>query len=139
MVQEEQWPAFAGMNWGGRTPPAMRCRQHRQAQTQLRVTHDVAGLADRRTELKRFGDRMPIAVERSEGLRVEQLQAGGDVVGIFPDRPALLRLVGAVLAEQHDEWTQTRRYIGPDILTNSRTATAEPTHPEEMPLTTNTG
>ena len=58
-----------------------------------------------------------------------------DVVGIFPDRDALIRLVGAVLAEQHDEWTQTRRYIGLDILTKSRTATAEPTHPKEIPLT----
>ena len=56
-----------------------------------------------------------------------------DVVGIFPNRAALLRLLGAVLAEQHDEWTETRRYIGLDVLAKSRGQQPETSTNKEVP------
>jgi len=43
-----------------------------------------------------------------------------EVVGIFRDRDSVTRLVGAVLAEQHDEWAEGRRYLGRDVLAKSR-------------------
>jgi Transposase, Mutator family len=54
-----------------------------------------------------------------------------DVVGIFPDRAALIRLGGAVLAEQHDEWTEMRRYIGLDVLAKSRLTAVTAEQPDQ--------
>ena len=53
-----------------------------------------------------------------------------DAVGIFPTRAAIIRLVGAVLAEQTDEWAEGRRYLGLEVLARCRVTTVPATEPE---------
>ncbi|HVX34457.1 MAG TPA: transposase, partial [Solirubrobacterales bacterium] len=46
----------------------------------------------------------------------KEIARRSDVIGIFPDDRAVIRLVGALLIEQNDEWLLTRGYLSQESI-----------------------
>ena len=84
---DENSTFYAGVDWGEEHHQLCVVDDRGQRRAQEQVSHDVTGLARLRSQLLRFGPGLPVAIERSEGLLVEHLQAHGHPV--YPVSPRI--------------------------------------------------
>ena len=64
--------------------------------------------------------------------RGREIRRRTEVAGIFPDLPSIIRVVGVVLAEQHDEWSKMRLQLSLDALARARADNAPPVASDKL-------
>jgi transposase-like protein len=138
------WPMVAGMLKSVFEQPDAESvrRQYREVCAALDGKFDdaLALLEDAETDVLAFS---PFPVEHWKQIRSnnpqerqnKEIRRRTDVVGIFPDRASVIRLVGAVLAEQHEEWACGRRYMSAESLGKARLTVITGGHPPTEEVT----
>jgi transposase len=79
--------SFVGIDWGCEYHQCCVVDEEGRVELELRVRHDAGGIARLDTELGRLGGRLPIAIERAEGLLVEHLV--GQAHHVYPVNPRI--------------------------------------------------
>jgi putative transposase len=101
-------------------------RQFREVCTALEGKSPTRWRCSRAAEIDVLVHRMPDRaleadpVEQPLERQNKEMRRCTDVVGILPDRTTVIRLVVAVLAEQHEEWACGRRYMSVESLAKAR-------------------
>src|SRR6056297_2681329 len=97
------------------------------------VPRTVCRFADRR-ELPREHWAQIASTNPLERVNRE-IKRRTDVVGIFPNDDAIIRLVGAIMLETNDEWTVARRYMSLEALarvSDNQTSGCPPCRPDQI-------
>ena len=98
---------FVGIDWGASHHQLCAVDAASARRRQVRLAHDVAGLAQLDNELGGLGARLPVAVERAEGLLVEHLQTRGHLG--LSGLPADRGLCSRALSDRQQQRRHLRR------------------------------